>query len=124
MPASIRDRITDKLPIAAEELEQLRPGIIDRIIDEVITELGWPDEPFLSNLQKIYVATAAALKLAQSALDFYKAKETLEAADDVRTEHANIANLLKEKIYALQQELEQLSHKVSEGGKLYKVVKV
>jgi len=109
---NITDIIKDRLSVTVDKLEEKRPGIVDRAIEEAQVELGYASEPS-ADLEKLHVGLAASLKLARAAIDLYQEELSKEEADDVRREYIDRIELLKQKLLALEKEYSQVASQLT-----------
>jgi len=118
----ISEKVMDRLPVIAQDLEAVRTGIVDRTIQEVLADQGL-QEP-LPEKEENRIADLVALRLCQAALDLYMHKVEESQADDVRERYARRIEFLQEKMRQLQQALERKERQESAGTSPKRVLKV
>jgi len=102
----ISDIISDRLSVTLDKLEEKRPGIMLRAIDESEAELDYTT--VTTDREKLHVGLHAAIKLCRAALDLYQEDISQEQADDVQRQYQDRIKFLKEKIAQLQQEFQTI----------------
>lgn len=102
----IPDIISDRLSVTLNKLEEKRPGIMLRAIDESKAELDYTT--VITDREKLHVGLYAAIKLCRAALDLYQEDIAREQADDVQRQYQDRIIFLKEKIAQLQQEFQNI----------------
>lgn len=102
----IPDIISDRLSVTLDKLEEKRPGIMLRAIDESKAELDYTT--VTTDREKLHVGLYTAIKLCRAALDLYQEDIAQEQADDVQRQYQDRIIFLKEKIAQLQQEFQNI----------------
>lgn len=102
----IPDIISDRLSVTLDKLEEKRPGIMLRAIDESKAELDYTI--VTTDREKLHVGLYTAIKLCRAALDLYQEDIAQEQADDVQRQYQDRIIFLKEKIAQLQQEFQAI----------------
>ncbi len=118
----IAEKVRDRLPRVAADLEAVRPGILDRAVQEVLAEERL-SEP-LPEGEESRVADRVALRLCQAALDLYMDRIEEAQADDVRERYARRIEYLREKMAQLERNLAERARREQGGTSPRRVLKV
>jgi phage shock protein A len=108
----LNDIIRDRLSVTVDKLEEKRPGIIDRAIQEAQSQLGYKEDP-ATDLEKLHVGLFASLKLGRAAIDLYQEDLQEEQADDVRRQYQDRIAFLKQKFEELEKELAEIKSQLT-----------
>jgi len=108
----IPDIVEDRLSVTVAKLETLRPGITLRMIAEAQVALGYEAGAEYTEMEKLHIGLAAALKLGRAALDLYQEELAAEQADEVRVQYQERVQFLREKTKQLQAEFGEIESKL------------